>query len=125
MHGPIKLLIVDDSEPIRASLRALLSRIQGIASIEETSTLAGALQSVRRNAPHLVILDLHMPDGLGTQVIGTLKQLAPAMLIAVLTFHAEDSYRQKCLSLGVDWFFDKSTEFEKLLNVVRLQVELN
>lgn len=125
MHRSIKLLMVDDSGAIRTSLRSLLSRIPGVASIEEASTLAEALQSVRRDAPHLVILDLHLPDGLGTEVIGTLRQIAPDTQIAVLTLHADHSYRQKCLSLGADWFFDKSTEFENLLNVVRLRAELN
>jgi len=121
----IKLLIVDDSDPVRASLRGLLSRVQNITQIEEAATLTEALQCVRRDAPHLMVLDLHLPDGLGTQIIGTLRQLAPSMQIAVLTIHAEQSFRQECLSLGVDWFFDKTSEFEKLISVVCLLSELN
>jgi DNA-binding NarL/FixJ family response regulator len=121
----VKLLIVDDSEPIRASLRGLLRCIAGISRIEEATTLAEAVQSVLRDASDLMILDLHLPDGLATQVIGRLKQLAPNMGIAVLTLHAEQGYRQKCLALGADWFFDKTRECEDLLAVVRQYAELH
>lgn len=121
----MKLLIVDDSEPIRASLRGLLGCVAGITRIEEASTLAEAVQYVQRDAPQLVILDLHLPDGLATQVIGTLKQMAPHMAIAVLTLHAEQSYRQRCLALGADWFFDKTREIEELVTVVRQHAALN
>jgi DNA-binding NarL/FixJ family response regulator len=122
---PLKLLVVDDSKPIRDSLRGLLARIAGIASVAEAETLAQALQSARFGAPALVILDLHLPDGLATQIIGTLKQISPALRIAVFTIHADDGYRTQCLALGADWFFDKTTEFENLLDVVRQQVALN
>jgi DNA-binding NarL/FixJ family response regulator len=122
---PLKLLVVDDSKPIRDSLRGLLARIAGIASVAEAETLAQALQSVRFAKPALVILDLHLPDGLATQIIGTLKQISPTLRIAVFTIHADDGYRTQCLALGADWFFDKTTEFENLLDVVRQQVALN
>lgn len=121
----LKLLIVDDSLPIRASLRCLLSRIQGIASICEAATLAQALKCAHQVVPDLVILDLHLPDGLGLQIIGSLKQLSPVLQIAVLTIHADEGYRQRCLALGANWFFDKATEFETLLEVVHLQAALN
>jgi DNA-binding NarL/FixJ family response regulator len=47
------------------------------------------------------------------------------MGIAVLTLHAEQGYRQKCLALGADWFFDKTRECEDLLAVVRQYAELH
>jgi DNA-binding NarL/FixJ family response regulator len=122
---PLKLLVVDDSRPIRDSLRGLLARIAGIASVAEAGTLAQALQSTRLDPPTLVILDLHLPDGLATKIIGALKQISPKLRIAVLTIHADNGYRTQCLALGADWFFDKATEFENLLDVVRQQVALN
>lgn len=121
----VTLLIVDDSEPIRTSLRGLLERVPGVTRIEEAATLAEALQSVQQDAPHLVVLDLHLPDGHGTQIIGALKQLAPNMQVAVLTLHAEQAFCHKCLALGADWFFDKTSEFEKLVEVVCQQTKLN
>jgi two-component system response regulator DevR len=115
----IHLLIVDDSEQIRTSLRALLGSVAGIASIREASTLREALASVQADPTTFVILDMSLPDGLGMDVIEPLKRLAPAALIAMHTIHAHDAFRQRCLALGADWFFDKFTDTDALVQVVR------
>jgi DNA-binding NarL/FixJ family response regulator len=122
---PTHLLLVEDSELIRTSLRSLLGSVEGIASIREAATLGEALDSAQCDPPTLVIMDLHLPDGLGLHIIHQLKQFAPLMWIAVLTIHAAPVYRQRCLDLGVDWFFDKATEVEDLLEVVRQHAALN
>jgi DNA-binding NarL/FixJ family response regulator len=120
----IHLLIVDDSEQIRTSLRALLGSVPGIASIREASTSSEALASVRADPPALVILDMNLPDGLGMDIIKPLKQLSPAVVIAVFTIHAGPSYSKRCMALGADWFFDKATDADALLEVVRQHVAL-
>lgn len=120
----IKVLIVDDSELIRTSLIGLLEHIQGIA-IHMTTTLAQARESVRQLLPNLLILDIHLPDGNAIQSIRPLKQLAPAMKIAMFTNDVNKFNRRKSQEAGADWFFDKSTEFENLLDVVMNQAALN
>lgn len=114
----IHLLIVDDSKLIRASLHGLLERSVRIASIREAATLGQALDSARRNLPTLVILDQNLPDGLGMNIFQQLKQLSPRLRIAMLTMSTQPDLRQRCLALGADWFFDKFTETESLLDVV-------
>ena len=115
----IHLLIVDDSELIRTSLRALLGSVAGIASIREASTLSDALASIRADPPALVILDMNLPDGLGMDIIKPLKQLSPKVLIAVFTIDTNPICHQVCLARGADWFFEKATETDELLEVVR------
>lgn len=121
----MKLLIVDDSELIRIRLIGLLDGIPHIEAIHTADTLAQTLESVRRVLPTLVILDLHFPDGNAIQIINTIKVLAPGVQIAMLTNDASEFNRRKCLAIGVGWFFDKSTEFESLLEVVREQAGRN
>jgi two-component system response regulator DevR len=115
----IHVLIVDDSELIRTSLRALLGSVAGVASIREAGTLSEALASVRANPPALVILDMNLPDGLGMDIIQPLKQFSPSVLIGVFTIDANPIHCQTCLALGADWFFDKATQVDALLGVVR------
>ena len=71
--------------------------------------------------PTLIVLDLQFPDGIGTELIDPLKLMAPTTQIAVLTNHAGEFNKRHCLASGADWFFDKSTEFDDLLDVVRYQ----
>lgn len=118
----MKLLIVDDSELIRTRLLRLLNGIPGIEAIHTVDTLAQTLESVRRVSPTLVILDLHLSDGNSVQIINPLKQLEPGMKVAMLTNDASEFNRRKCLEMGADWLFDKSIEFENLLEMVKKQV---
>lgn len=117
----LNLLIVDDSELIRHSLLELLRGIVGAASIRCVATLSQALDSVRSAWPTLVVLDLHFAAGNAIPRIGLIKQLAPGIRIAVLTNDAVEFTRIRCMQAGADWFFDKSTEFEKLMEIVRQQ----
>lgn len=117
----MKLLIVDDSELIRTRLLGLLDGIPGIEAIYTADTLAETLKSVRREAPTLVILDLHLSDGIAIQIINPIKQLASGVQIAMLTNDASELNRRECQKAGADWFFDKSAEFLDLLDVVRQQ----
>lgn len=121
----LKLLLVDDSELIRLSLRALLAPIAGIESLDTAETLAQARESVSRLAPSLLILDIHLPDGHALQIIPALKQLAPRMRMAIFTNDVNEFNRRKCLQAGADWFFDKSIEFGELLAVVQQQAGLS
>ena len=117
----MKLLLVEDSEAIRKCLLRLLDGVPGIGSIQVAATLAQALHSARRVPPAMAILDLHLPDGNATQIMDTLKMLAPGVKIAVLTNDASEFNRIHCRQAGATWFFDKSTECEALLQLVQAQ----
>jgi DNA-binding NarL/FixJ family response regulator len=117
----MKLLLVDDSELIRSRLVGWLQDIPGLEEIDTAGTLAQTLRCVERGHPALLILDLHLPDGDTLQILPTLRKMAPQMQIAMLTNDASEFNRSKCLSAGASWFFDKSTEFEKVLDLVQQQ----
>ena len=118
---PITLLIVEDSEAICASLVGLMECIPGIDGIRTAGNLVDAMDCVRSFYPSLVVLDLQLPDGLGLELIEPIRHLSPDVRIAVLTNHASEFNKRHCLAGGADWFFDKSTEFDALLDVVRVQ----
>lgn len=120
-QGMKKLLVVDDSEPIRSRLVAQLQVIPGVSVIVTAGSLADTLRCVERQHPTLLILDLHLPDGNAIRMLPALKQLAPGMQIAILTNDASEFNRTKCVQAGADWFFDKSTELEGVLDVVKRQ----
>lgn len=115
-----RLLIADDSELVRTSLLGLLADIAGIDATYTADSLAQTLDRVLRVSPTLAILDLHLRDGNAIQILGTIKHLAPRIQIAVLTNDASDFNRTKCVQAGADWFFDKSTEFERVVEIVHL-----
>lgn len=117
----MKLLIVDDFEPVRRNLLELLERVPHVEVIHTAGTLEEARQAVQEALPTFAILDFHLPDGNALELIPSLKRVAPGLQIAVLTNDASEFNRGKCLHAGADWVFDKSTEFGSLLEVVHQQ----
>jgi len=72
VNGP-RVVIVDDHGLFRSGVRAELEELVAIAG--EAATVADAVEVIGRESPDVVLLDVHMPDGGGVEVI---RQIAPA-----------------------------------------------
>ncbi len=84
----------------------------------EASGAEQALDLVRREGTDLVILDLHMPGKSGLEILPLLKAIPAAPLVIVLTSHPTELHRRQCMALGADYFFDKSRDFARVLDVI-------
>jgi len=113
------VFIVDDSPIVRERLTTLLSDLSNVEVVGEADIAFEAINSIRRLKPGVVVLDISMPGGSGMYVLESIKKQAPAPLVIMLTNFAHEQYRRKCLQLGADYFFDKSTEFERVTEVLR------
>ena len=120
----MKLLIVEDSVPVRECMIRFLDCCCQVERVCVAGTLQEAIESIHREQPHLVILDVQLPDGNSIDVIGRFKQIAPNMLIAMCTNDVSDSARARSFLAGADWFFDKFFEFEKMLDVVQQLIDV-
>jgi DNA-binding NarL/FixJ family response regulator len=115
-----KVLLVDDSRIVRERLRALISELHGVDVIGEASNVADGIRKIRRLRPHIVVLDISMPDGNGIQVLEAIKRpRRTAPQIIMLTNFAHEAYRERCIELGAEYFFDKSAEFEEAVEMIR------
>ncbi len=121
----VKLLVVEDSEPVLTRLLSLLASIPNIDTILSAGTLAQATETVRLELPTLMILNLQLPDGNAVRHISALKGMSPLMWIVVLSYDTSEFLREKCAQAGADWFFDKSTEFNRVFDIVSQQAQLH
>ena len=64
-----------------------------------------------------------MPGGNGIDVLQKIKKNNPAPIGIMFTNYPYPQYRKKCMKAGVDFFFDKSTEFEKITEVIRKSIK--
>jgi DNA-binding NarL/FixJ family response regulator len=110
----VKVLIADDSVLVRRHLVALLSSLDGIEVVGEAEDVDCAIESVRRLRPQAVVLDIAMPGGNGIHVLRQIKREFPETKVIMLTNNANAFYRNTCLKAGASFFFDKSSEFEKV-----------
>ncbi|HEY3595766.1 MAG TPA: response regulator [Polyangiaceae bacterium] len=116
----MKVLIIDDSMIVRDRLTEALRELGSVDEMRGVADVSGALLALHELAPDLVILDLHLAGGSGFDVLPHLKKREPRPLIVVLTNHAGVEYADRCRQLGADYFFDKSAEYERALEVIQL-----
>jgi DNA-binding NarL/FixJ family response regulator len=86
--------------------------------IHEASDPDRALESLHAIPIDAVILDISLGAQSGLDLIHEVRAARPAALLVVLTNNASDAHRRECLLRGADFFFDKSREFERAVDVV-------
>ena len=117
-NAPTRVFIVEDSPEVRRSLADLLHEIDGVNVVGEADTPTDAVAGIRRTVPDCVVLDFQLLGGTGVEVLRAIHPASPEIAFAVLTNHPNAQYRRICMEAGASWFFDKSTEFRKLKDVI-------
>jgi DNA-binding NtrC family response regulator len=119
----LRIRIADDEELIRKSLVKLL-RDEG-HDVDAVGTAAEVLDSVRRDPPHVLVLDLRLPDGSGLDLLPRLKAVAPEMKVVVITAFGDLPTAVEAMRQGATDFLKKPYEMhEMLLAVERLKAGL-
>ncbi len=119
----LKIYLADDADQIRQSLKKMLTAFSGVSIAGEAGTVPRAIEEIAELKPDLVILDIRMPGGSGLDVLREIRRTGGAPTIIILTNFAAAQYRERALSDGADYFFDKSTEFEEVLEVIRQMLD--
>lgn len=114
----LNIFIVDDASSIRRSLRGMLSKLNNINILGEADSVESAKIFLHKNKPDLTLLDLNLPDGSGYDVLSYIKNGGHNHTVIVLTNYSAEQYKIKAIENGADYFFDKSTEFEKIIDVI-------
>lgn len=112
----LRVFIADDSQPIAEMLTELIACPGRIEVIGVGATEAAAIDSIRRMRPDVVVLDLQLKGGSGTNVIRAVRadsDLAAVRLV-VTSNHISPQLRAGCLELGADGYFDKVKELGAL-----------
>ena len=116
--GPLKILIVDDEATIREILQELL-QYEGYSTKTADSGIT-ALSVIGEFKPHVVLLDIHMPDMDGFQCLQQIKENYPAIEVLMISAFASGETGKKSLELGAYDYMDKPVNFEHLINILKL-----
>jgi DNA-binding response OmpR family regulator len=110
--------IAEDSEPLGALLAEQLEAVPGVRVKAVSREAASTLHRARQDPPDLLVLDLQLEGSSAFDVLRDLARPGGMPRVAILTNMAGPETRAACLAAGADAFFDKSTEYEGLLNAV-------
>ncbi|MCB4807101.1 response regulator transcription factor [Tamlana sp. 62-3] len=117
----INVVLADDHVLVRDGIKALLEDQDGINVVNEASDGVEALEIIDNEQPHVLIVDIRMPNKNGIEVVGELKQKHPKVKALVLSMHDSEEYVLKSIQAGADGYMLKGAskdEFLKALNTV-------
>jgi DNA-binding NarL/FixJ family response regulator len=115
----VNVFIVDDSPIVRDRLTSLLSEVSSINIVGYADNPLAATEFIVRSKPHVVILDIFLTGGSGIHVLKNIRGKKVASKVIMLTNYAQEEYKKKCFEEGADFFFDKSIEFHRVIDVIQ------
>lgn len=116
--APVRVLLVDDDDLMRAGLRAVISSDATIQVVGEASGGRDAIRSVRALQPDLVLMDVRMPDLDGITATRDVLAASPQVRVVILTTFEQDDYIFGALSAGASGFLLKRSRPEELLAAI-------
>ena len=125
LQSPFRVLFVDDDTAFLDTVKAAFGGFAGddwrIATTSDPGAVAALLQ---REPVDLIVLDLHMPDISGLQMIGILNREYPGVAKVFLAGAAEEAERVQGLESGAQLFLEKPSDLEGLKSIFATLNEL-
>jgi DNA-binding NarL/FixJ family response regulator len=112
------VFLVEDSASIRERLVRLLESVPGAQVIGQASDADEAIAAILAARPDVVLLDLQLEQSSGFDVLRAVHGLEPGIAFYMLSNFASEPYRRQAERLGARGFFDKSTDFNRLRELV-------
>ena len=119
MSEPIRVMIVDDHPVVRRGLRAFLETQPGMVVVGEAGDGREAMRELATGEPDLVLLDLHLPDTPGSELIPEMRRWNPNVKVLVLTGFAARHEVVPAIRAGADGYLLKDTDPDQLADAIR------
>jgi DNA-binding NarL/FixJ family response regulator len=115
---PVRVLIVDDDDLMRAGLTSVLASDESVVVVGETGDGRGAVQSTREHRPDVVLMDIRMPGLDGIAATREVLEASPRVKVVILTTFEDDDYIFGALNAGASGFLLKRTRPEELIAAI-------
>ncbi len=114
----IRILIADDQELIRDSLRLLISSDERFDVVAIAKDGREAVEKARKYRPDVILLDIRMPEINGIECLHLIKGENDAVKIIILTTFDDDEYVYDAIKYGADGFLLKGISKQDLLSSI-------
>jgi two-component system response regulator DevR len=120
MSAPaITLLIVDDSQLVRAGLRALLEVESDLRIVDEAASVREAVEKCAKARPAVVLLDIRLPDGSGLDACRQILRHTPDTRVLILTSMMDDRLVDDAIRAGAHGYLLKEIDGRGLVSAIR------
>ena len=108
----INILIADDQELMRQSLKIMLSSQPNFAVTDTVSNGREVLESIKKNKPDIILMDIRMPEMDGVVCTQKVKEMAPDIKVIILTTFDDDEFVFNAIKFGASGYLLKDTSLK-------------
>ena len=114
----IKVLIADDQELIRESLKIILDVNADIKVVGVAENGRKVLDLLKKNSPDIILMDIRMPELDGVRCTKAVKEKFPDVKIIILTTFDDDEYVFYALKYGASGYLLKGCSVQELTSAI-------
>jgi DNA-binding NarL/FixJ family response regulator len=116
---PTTVSIVEDSDQLRGTLARVIGRADGFQCLGQYANAEVALEGIPKERPNVVLMDINLPGMNGVECVRRLKQLAPEILVVMLTVYEDTENIFNALAAGASGYLLKRTKSAELLDAIQ------
>ena len=116
--GKIKAVIAEDDFRIADIHEKFLEKFEEIDVIGKSLNGEETLKILKESNPDLLILDVYMPDKLGTELLPIIREQFPKVSIIMVTAATDKAFLEKALGYGVDYYLIKPVNRDRFEQVI-------
>ncbi len=115
----IRLILADDHDMMREGLKALIEKESGMQVVGEARNGAATVELAARVGPHVVVMDVAMPDLNGIEATRKIVNANPHTKVVALSGHASKEFVREMLRAGASGYVLKKRAYEELVRAIR------
>lgn len=119
----LRVLVIDDHAIVREGLRRLVNRDQEVKIVGEAASKREAIAQISHHNPDVIVVDLHLPDGSGLEVVAWARSLSQSIGIVVLTMSNMPEHVLASMQSGASSHVDKTAPVGELLQAIKLSAD--
>ena len=112
-----RVLLVEDSPVLTDRIRETFATLDGVELVAAVADESSAVEAAKSHGIDAIILDLQLKQGTGFGVVERLGSRRPTII--VFTNYVLPEYRRRAKALGVEYFLDKSSDYERLPQLIQ------
>ena len=113
-----RIVLADDHALVRAGIRSLLETLPGVEVVSEYGDGIEAFESVRRDPPDAILLDITLPGLNGLEVAARIKRLEVPTRVLMLSMHNSPEHAARALAAGACGYLNKDSAFDELASAL-------
>jgi DNA-binding NarL/FixJ family response regulator len=117
MNNTLCILLIDDSALFIHRIKKLLSDRYNGLSIAVAGCFEEGLTMFARKTPHLIFLDINLPDRSGIDLLVAIRKMNKHVKIVMLTNNDPGEYFETCKRLGADYYLEKCLGFDSITGI--------